>query len=145
MCVSAFYFFTWWLWNTEHITYMILCCAQTPQIKGSTGSCMHNSPVCRLYQCPIRIKRRYAVLKGHRERDNVRLPASVQISNCRPLPCYIRGINPATQDIWSGQPRQCRPRLLWCTALVRLVRCIEQPCSVLIVASSNWIKLFLLL
>ncbi len=56
------------------------CCAQTPQIKRSTGSCMHNSSECRLYS--IRIKRRYAVsvLKGHRERDIVKPPTPVQIA-----------------------------------------------------------------
>ncbi len=37
-----------------------------------------------------------------------------------------------------------RPALLWCTALVRSVHCIEQQRSVLIVVSSNWTKLFVL-
>ncbi len=41
---------------------------------------MHNSPECRLYPWSIRIKRRYAVLKGRRERDIVRPPAPVQIT-----------------------------------------------------------------
>ncbi len=49
----------------------------------STGSCvqrMHNSPECRLYRWSIRIKSRYAVLKGRRERDIVRPPAPLQIA-----------------------------------------------------------------
>ncbi len=72
---------------------------QTPQIKRSTGSCMHNSPQCRLYRCSIRIKRRYAVLNGRLD---------------RPLLRFIREFNPAAQKIWSGpagQQRECRPLL----------------------------------
>ncbi len=61
------------------ILYMLACsehrytrCAQT--IKRSIGP---NG--CRLY-CLINIKRRYAVLKGRRERDIVRPTAPVQIA-----------------------------------------------------------------
>ncbi len=65
------------------------CCAQTPQIKRSTGSCVqraHNGPSagCTVW-CSIRIKRRYAVLKGRRERDIVRPPAPVQIALDLPI------------------------------------------------------------
>ncbi len=57
-----------------------ICCAHTPQIKQSTGSCVqraHNGPSAG---CSIRIKRRYAVLKGRRERDIVRPPTPVQMA-----------------------------------------------------------------
>ncbi len=40
----------------------------------------NNSPECRLYRWSIRIKHRYAVLKGPRERDIVWPPAPVQIT-----------------------------------------------------------------
>ncbi len=76
----------------------------------STDSCMqrvHNSPEYRLYQWSIRIKCRYAVLKGRREHDIVRPPTPVQITpelpvSYRPLPRFIREFNPASQEIWSG-------------------------------------------
>ncbi len=41
---------------------------------------VHNSPECRLYRWSMRIKHRYAVLKGRRERDIVRPPATIQIT-----------------------------------------------------------------
>ncbi len=92
---------------------------------------------CRLYQCSIRIKRRYAVLKGRRERGGVMLDC-VQIASVTAL---YSG-NESRGEIWSGQPWQCRPLLQWCKTLVRSVHCIEQPRSVLIVVPSNWTKSF---
>ncbi len=51
---------------------------QSLQLQGSyiCSACM----TVRLYCCLKRIKHRYAVLKGRRERDIVRLPAPVQIA-----------------------------------------------------------------
>ncbi len=49
----------------------------------STGPCVqrvHISPERRLYWWWMRIKRIYAALKGRRERDIVRPPASIQIT-----------------------------------------------------------------
>ncbi len=56
------------------------CCAQT--IKRSTGSCCsaHITVRVQAVPCSIIIKRRYAVLKGRRERDIIRPPAPVQIA-----------------------------------------------------------------
>ncbi len=75
----------------------------------------NNSPECRLYRWSIRIKHRYAVLKGPRERDIVWPPAPVQITPVTDhYRRFIREFNPASQEIWSG-PRgsllQGRPLL----------------------------------
>ncbi len=51
---------------------------------------------------PIRVKRRYAVLKGRRERDIVRPPTPVQITPELPTATVFY-----SQEIWSG-PAECR-------------------------------------
>ncbi len=80
--------------------------ANKPRDAESTGSCVqrvHNSPECRLYRWSMRIKRRYAVLKGRRERDIVRPPLLFKLhQRYRPLTRFIREFNPASQEIWSG-------------------------------------------
>ncbi len=55
-----------------------------------------------------RVKRRYAVLKGRRERDIVIPLTPFKIhQSYRPVQCFIWEFNPVLQEIWSG-PAECR-------------------------------------
>ncbi len=138
------------------ILYQLFCsdhrctrCAQTQQIKRSTGSCVqrvHNGPSAGC--TGARLEESADILFWKDLGNGIMLDRLLQFKlhqSYRPLPRFIREINPTAQEIWSGQPWQCRPRLLWCKTFVCSVRCIEHTRSVLILVSSNWLELFLLL
>ncbi len=86
------------------------CSAQTPQIKRSTGSCCS---AVRVQAVPVLDKNKMQICCSERTYGNRILldcPLKLKLrQSYRPLPPCIREINPAA---WSGQPRQCRPRLL---------------------------------
>ncbi len=106
------------------------CFAQTPQIKRSTGSCCSTRITVRVQAVPVL------------DKNKAQICCSARVTDRYPL--VIGKLIPRRKK--SGRDsRQCRPRLLWCTALVRSVHCVEQQCSVLIVVSSNWTNLFVLL
>ncbi len=94
-------------------------------------SCVQTVPV------PDNKNKSDAVLKGRQERDNVRLPLPF---NAQELPTvtmlYFAEFIPRRKT--SGRDSRGNADLDCCMhGSLRLVRCIEQPRSVLIVASSN--------
>ncbi len=91
------------------------CCAQT--IKRSTGSYMSCSVriTVRVQAVPVLEKNKVQICCSERMSGTGVLDHLLKFKLCqsyRPLLRCIQEINPAAQEFWSGQPRQCRPKLL---------------------------------